>query len=99
MQLILLQPLSLEMLGLTPAEKGRQAEHLKRARERSEEECKDLYVQFVGKRIGRCPQCCVQGFPWEEKQESRRFLGTTGEALKELKGAPRKVLIANKIAV
>lgn len=86
------------MLGLTPAEKGRQAEHLKRARERSEEECKDLHVQLVGKTIGRCLQYSVQGFHWEERQESGRF-STAGEAFKELKGVPRKVLTANKIAV
>lgn len=58
------------MLGLTPAEKGRQAEYLRRARERPEEEFKDLYVQFVSKRIGRCLQYSVQGFHWEEKQDS-----------------------------
>lgn len=54
MQLILPQPLSLEMLGLTPAGKGRRAEYLKRARERPEGEFKDLHVEFVSKRIGRC---------------------------------------------
>lgn len=85
------------MLGLTPAEKGRQAEYLRRTRERPEEEFKDLYVQFVSKRIGRCLQSSVQGFHWEEKQDSGRFLSMAEEAFKELKGVPRKVLIANKI--
>lgn len=85
------------MLGLTPAEKGRQAEYLRRTRERPEEEFKDLYVQFVSKRIGRCLQSNVQGFHWEEKQDSGRFLSMAEEAFKELKGVPRKVLIANKI--
>lgn len=87
------------MLDLAPAEKGRQAEHLKRARERSEEEFKDLYVQFVSKRIGRCQPHSVQGFLCEEKKDSGRFLSTAGEAFRELKGVPRKVLIANKIPV
>lgn len=81
MQLILLQPLGLEMLGLTPTEKGRQAEHLRRPRERSEDEFKDLYAQFVSK---RCLQHNVQGFHWQERQDSGRFLRTVGEAFKEL---------------
>lgn len=41
----------------------------------------------------------AQGFHWEEKQDSGRFLSTAGEAFRELKGVPRKVLIANKIPV
>lgn len=61
-----------------------------------EEEFKYHYVQFVNKRIEKCLHYCVQGFHWEEMQDSGRFLSTGEKAFQELKGEARKVLIANK---
>lgn len=51
--------------------------------------------QFVSK----VPTIHVQGFHWEEKQDSGRFLSAAEEAFKELKVVPRKFLIADKIPV
>lgn len=88
-QLILLQPLSLEMLGLTPAEKGRQAEHLKRARERSEEECKDLYVQLLVRELEGTYNTVYKDFTGK-KGKKVEDLAQQERHLKSWKGYPEK---------
>lgn len=76
------------MLGLTPAEKGRQAEHLKRARERSKEECKDLYVQFLVRELEGAYNTVYKDFTGKKGKED--FLAQQERNLKSWKWYPEK---------